>query len=99
VRTTILIPESGPAGNRNLLTTGALMGAVTGGLDGFREAQILLRRGSGDDTQTLTLPRDRALSGSAGHVLRPGPCVLPSGGNSVAAPDPGSGRTYFLVVN
>jgi hypothetical protein len=29
----------------------------------------------------------------------PGPYVLPSGDNSVAAPDPGSGRTYFLVVN
>ena len=27
VRTTILIPESGPAGNRNLLTVVALMGA------------------------------------------------------------------------
>src|SRR6266496_3426739 len=26
-------------------------------------------------------------------------CVLPSGNYSVAAPDPGSGRTYFLVVN
>ena len=25
--------------------------------------------------------------------------MLPSGDNSVAAPDPGSGRTYFLVVN
>jgi hypothetical protein len=25
-------------------------------------------------------------------------CVLPSAGNSVAAPDPGSGRTYFLLL-
>src|SRR5690349_20731416 len=44
--------------------------AQTDGLDGFREAQILLRRVPG---RTLTLRRDQALSGSAGHVLRPGP--------------------------
>jgi hypothetical protein len=42
---------------------------VTDGLDGFLEARILLRWVRG----TLTLPRDQALSGSAGHVLRPGP--------------------------
>jgi len=33
-------------------------GAVTGGLDGFREAQILLRRVRG---RTLTLPHDQEL--------------------------------------
>ena len=49
----------------------ALMGAATDGHDGFREAQILLRRVR---ERTLTLPRDQAFSGSAGHVLHPATC-------------------------
>ena len=44
--------------------------AVTDGLDGLREARITPAAGSG---RTFTLPRDQALSGSAGHVLCPGP--------------------------
>ena len=42
-----------------------------------QELQDWLRDGTDTPTagsgRTLTLPRDQALSGSAGHVLRPGP--------------------------
>jgi len=69
--------------------------AVTGRLDGFREAQILLgrvRRGP------LHFHVSRHYAPPAGHVFCV-VCVLPSSDNSVAAPDPGSGRTYFLAVS
>jgi hypothetical protein len=43
------------------------------------------------------LPCDQALCAPAGYVFC-AICVLPSASNSVAAPDPGSGRTYFLLL-
>ena len=60
--------------------------------------RFLAARGAGSDGPVST-----AMASSFGRFSwtcpAPGPCVLPSGDISVAAPDPGSGRTYFLVVN
>jgi len=48
--------------------------------------------------RTLTLPRDQTLCAPPGCVFLRG-LQVPSGGNSVAAPDPGSDRIYFLAVS
>ena len=51
------------------------------------------RKGLSDLVQPKAVPS----ASPAGHVFCV-ICVLPSAGNSVAAPDPGSGRTYFLLL-